>query len=158
MDVTIINPVISSIVNVLGTMANLDPKPGRPRLKTRNEMVKGFHITGIISMTGTEARASIALTFSNDAILHIASNMLMTEKTVIDDMVMDVAGEMANMALGGAKNILLEEKGIHFNLSLPAIIHGNEYLIAHKTSTPVIQLPFQVSVGEFFVEASYETL
>ena len=157
MDVTIINPVISSVVNILSTMAQLDTVAGRPKLKTRNETVNGKHITGLISMTGETARASIALTFSEETILYIAQKMLSIESKEIDSMVMDLAGELANMALGGAKSIL-EQQNLLFNLSLPTIIIGNEYLIAHPTKSPIIQLPFRVSVGDFFLEASYENL
>jgi len=34
---------------------------------------------------------------------------------------------------------------------------GTNYLIAHSTSTAVIRLPFEINVGEFVIELSYET-
>jgi chemotaxis protein CheX len=155
MDVDFINPVVASVLNVLTTMAHLEPKPGSPKRKGRDEAVHGKSITGLISMVGNRATASIALTFTEPAILHIAKKMLPSEITMIDGMVIDLTGELANMALGGAKRVL-EERGFVFQLSLPTIIVGNDYLIAHKTKAPIIILPFSMPEGDFFVEASYE--
>ena len=135
MDVSFVNPVIASILNVLSTMAHLEPTYGSPKIKEKNDVVHGKNLTGLMSMVGKKATASIALTFTEAAILHIARKMLPGEFSRIDGVVMDLAGELANMALGGAKKEL-EEEGFLFQLSLPTIIMGNDYLIAHRTKAP----------------------
>jgi len=155
MNVNFINPVLTSILNVLSTMAHIEPKVGTPKRKDINEIVHGRNITGVMSMVGRKGNASIALTFSEAAILHIANEMLHGEFTVIDGMVIDLVGELANMVLGGAKSEL-EKEGYFFQLSLPTIILGCDYLIAHKTNAPIIMLPFTMLEGEFVVEAGYE--
>jgi len=155
MDVNIVNPVIKSILNVLSTMAHLQPKPGRPSVKGKNEVVSGKHITGLMNMSGDSSNVSIALTFTEASILHIANKMLPNDSQQIDGVVIDLAGELANMVLGGVK-ATLEEQGEFFDLSLPTIIVGNEYLIAHRTNAPIIVLPFSMPEGDFYVEASYE--
>ena len=154
MDVHFINPVIASLLNVLSTMAHLEPTYGSPKIKDRNDVVHGKNLTGLMSMVGKKATASIALTFTEAAILHIARKMLPGEFFKIDGVVIDLAGELANMVLGGAKKEL-EEEGVMFQLSLPTIIVGNDYLIAHRTKAPIIMLPFSMPEGDFFVEASY---
>ena len=155
MNVNFINPVIRAILDVLSTMAKIEPKVGTPKRKDKNDIVHGKNITGVMSMIGTKGNASIALTFSESAILHIAKNMLPSEITTIDGMVIDLVGELANMVLGGAKSNL-EKEGYSFQLSLPTIIVGHDYLIAHKTNAPIIMLPFTMPEGEFVVEAGYE--
>ena len=155
MDVKFINPVLKSVFNLFTTMAQLQPTSGTPRMKQGVEAVSGKHVTGLISMEGKTARASVAITFSEPAILHIAGKMLPGEHTEIDAMVMDLAGELSNMVIGGAKGYL-ESEGYWFQLSLPTIILGSDYLIAHKTDAPVIVIPFSFDEGEFFVEVSYE--
>lgn len=156
MDVNFINPVLKSVLNVLSTMARIKPKVGAPAVKKdKNEIVQGKNITGIMNMVGAEGNASIAMTFSEGAILHIAKNMLPGEIAKIDGMVIDLVGELANMVLGGAKNEL-EEGGYFFKLSLPTIIIGSDYLITHRTNAPIIKLPFAMPEGEFIVEAGYE--
>jgi len=155
MNVNFINPVLTSILNVLSTMAHIEPKVGTPKKKDKNEIVHGRNITGVMSMIGRKGNASIALTFSEAAICHIANEMLHGEFTAIDGMVIDLVGELANMVLGGAKSEL-EKEGYFFQLSLPTIILGCDYLIAHKTDAPIIMLPFTMPEGEFVVEAGYE--
>lgn len=72
--------------------------------------------------------------------MQIAKNMLPGgEITTIDGMVIDLVGELANMVLGGAKSDL-ENQGYFFQLSLPTIILGCDYLVAHKTNAPIIIL------------------
>lgn len=155
MDVQFINPVLKAVNEVLQTMAKLEAKPEKPRKKEHDELVTFKSITGLMGMASTEARASIALTFTEPVILEIANGMLPEPKHSIDGIVIDLVGELANMVMGGAKRYL-EEDGYSFNLTLPTVIMGSEYLIAHRTSTPVIILPFKTRTGEFFIEASYE--
>ena len=157
MHVNFINPVLGSMLNVLSTMAHIEPKVGSPKIKEKNDTVHGKNISGVMSMVGRRGNASIALTFSEAAILHIARKMLPGEITTIDGTVIDLVGELANMVLGGAKSSL-ENGGYFFNLSLPTIILGTDYLIAHKTNAPIIMLPFTMPEGEFTVEAGYEEI
>jgi chemotaxis protein CheX len=143
------------MLDVLSTMAHIEPKVGSPKRKDKNDIVHGKNITGVMSMVGKRGNASIALTFSEAAILHIAKKMLPSEITTIDGTVIDLVGELANMVLGGAKSDL-EKEGYFFKLSLPTIIFGSDYLIAHKTDAPIIMLPFTMPEGEFVIEAGYE--
>lgn len=155
MNVNFINPVLMSMLNVLSTMAHIEPKVGTPKIKDKNDTIQGKNITGIMSMTGRRGNASVAITFTEAAILHIAKKMLPGEITKIDGMVIDLVGELANMVLGGAKSHL-ENGGYFFSLSLPTIVLGSDYLIAHKTNAPIIMLPFSMPEGEFVIEAGYE--
>jgi chemotaxis protein CheX len=136
-------------------MAHIKPVAGTPKKKELNEIVHGKNISGLMSMMGRKGNASIALTFSEGAILHIAKNMLPSEITTIDGMVIDLVGELANMVLGSAKGEL-ENGGYLFQLSLPTIIFGSDYLIAHKINAPIIRLPFTMPEGDFMVELGFE--
>jgi chemotaxis protein CheX len=158
MDVNFINPVLKSTLNIFSTMVRIEPKVGAPRIKDKNEIIQGKNISGLMSMIGRKGNASVAITFSEAAILQITKNMLPGgEITKIDGMVIDLVGELANMVLGGAKSEL-ENGGYFFKLSLPTIIMGSDYLIAHRTNAPIILLPFTLPEGEFFVEAGYEEI
>lgn len=164
MDAQFINPVINSVRNVLTTMAHIEPNTGTPFKKKRDDFARGKNITGLMTMVGKKevianigkrVSASIALTFSESAILHITKKMMPMEISKIDGIVIDLAGEIANMVLGGAKTEL-EEKGYKFKMSLPTIIVGTDYLIAHKVKTSVITIPFSMQEGNFSVEVAYE--
>jgi chemotaxis protein CheX len=153
MDATFINPVLSSMVNVLATMAQMEPKAGKPSLK-QDDKALGV-VTGVIAMEGPEAKGSLAISFPKPVILDITKRMLREEKAEVDDMVMDLTGELANMVLGGAKR-LLEEQGYHFGLTLPSVKAGEGLPVEHPYKGPKILLPFTTDAGEFFVEICFE--
>lgn len=153
MDARFINPVLNSMVNVFSTMAQMEPRPGTPSLKT-DDTANGV-VTGIISMEGDRARGSLAITFTEPVMLELVKRMLREEPTEVDDMAKDLTGEIANMVLGGAK-AALEEDGYDFGMTLPAVLAGQDYTIDHPVRGPKILLPFTTDCGEFFVEICFE--
>lgn len=155
MDVNFVNSVIKGMIEVLSTMAHLEVKAGKSRIKDRDEPVSGKCTTGLMTIISNDATASIALTFSEPVILEVANNMLPQPKNSIDGIVIDLVGELANMVMGVAKRDF-DAEGHAFKMTLPTIIVGNEYLIAHKTKAPILVVPFKTRQGDFFIEASYE--
>ncbi len=154
MDLSFFNTVIYSVDNVLSTMARLKLKSGKATVRPAMKESVGV-VTGLISMTGRQAQASVALSFDKDAILFIANRMLPDEHTTVDHIIVDLAGELANMVIGDAKR-QLEDKGFRFDVSLPIMIVGEKHLIAHKSTAPVIVVPFEMEKGVFAVEAVFE--
>ena len=61
MNVEFINPFLSSLINVLSTMAQTELKPGKPRIKT-DEVACG-DVSGLIGMVGAQPRGSFSITF-----------------------------------------------------------------------------------------------
>ncbi len=166
MDAEFINPVVAAVKNVLAMMARIQLDAGSPERKGREETVSGKNITGLMSMTGKKEimpsvgkriAASMAITFTEPAIIHIARNMMPVPPTSVDGVVIDLTGEIANMVLGSAKQEL-ESAGYVFQLSLPTIIVGSDYLIAHKVKAPIIKVPFKMAEGNFQIEVGYEEI
>ena len=89
MDVKFINPFLEGTVEVLKTMAFVNPRPGKPYLKKGN-LAKG-DVSGIIGLTGA-VKGSLALSFSSGSILKIVSNMLGEEMTSINGDIRDAVG------------------------------------------------------------------
>lgn len=141
--------IIQSLIKVLGTMAQTQIRAGNPRIKD-DEKAAGV-VSGLISFEG-DLLASIALSFSEEAILEIAHRMLMVPFPQIDDMVEDLAGELANMLIGGVKG-QLENQGYRLSLSLPTVVSGANHDICHKfdLNNKVI-IPFSSDAGDIFVE------
>ncbi|MBF0456463.1 MAG: chemotaxis protein CheX [Nitrospirae bacterium] len=144
-----INPFIESAINVIKTMAQIDATCGQPAIKTGH--MAGGDVTGIISMIGEQAHVSLAITFSEPAILAITSSMLGENIEILDDTVADAVGEITNMVTGGSKR-LLSEKGYKFDLASPSVIVGENHMIIHQLKAPVVILPFTTGAGDFFIE------
>ena len=147
-----VNPFLESIINVLATMANTEAKPDKPFLKSEKS-AKG-DVTGIIGLTGEKAKGSLAITFTEPAILYIASQMLGETVLRVDASVADCVGEITNMVTGGAKKIL-SERGYTFDMAIPSTIIGENHSIIHKTSGRIICIPFETLAGSFFVEVCF---
>lgn len=153
MDVRLINPVLETMVNVLSTMANVQPGIGEPSLKQHvNAMGE---VTGLMSMVSTQVRASIAISFTKPVIIDIVRHMLGEVIKEIDATALDLIGELTNMVVGGAKD-LYAAQGYDFDMSLPVILAGKNHTIHHEFVGKTILLPFTTDSGSFYVEICFE--
>ena len=155
MNVEFINPFLTATTNVLSTMAQIETIPGSAALKNNN-IAKG-DVTGLIGMTGDKVKGSFSISFTKAAILYITKRMVGENVTTINDTVIDMTGELTNMATGGAKK-LLADKGYDFDMAIPVVIAGDNHSVFHKSNGPIIILPFTIESGEFFIEISFEDI
>ncbi|MCB9493888.1 MAG: chemotaxis protein CheX [Desulfobacteraceae bacterium] len=148
MDASLINPFINATMNVLETMAFIKSEAGKPYLK-KDYVAKG-DVTGIIGLTGV-ANGTIAVTFEENAILKIVSNMFGEDMTSLNHEVSDAVGEITNMISGQARREL-EGLGRVFEAAIPSVVTGKNHEIAHYTDGPVIAIPFKTEGGSFTIE------
>ena len=153
MNVKLVNPVLSSMVNILAMMAKMEVTPGKPSLKKDD---KGLgEVSGIISMSGPQVRGSVAISISKPVILELCRRMLHKQPIDIDDMAADLTAELTNMVAGGAKSAL-EEQGYKLEMSLPQVRVGKFHTVEHTTHGQTILLPFYCKVGKIYVEICFE--
>ncbi|MDY0361064.1 MAG: chemotaxis protein CheX [Desulforegulaceae bacterium] len=152
MDASLINPFINATMNVLETMAFIKSEAGKPYLK-KDDVAKG-DVTGIIGLTGV-ANGTIAVTFEENAILKIVSNMFGEDMTSLNHEVADAVGEITNMISGQARREL-EGLGRIFEAAIPSVVTGKNHEIAHYTDGPVIAIPFKTEGGSFTIEVCLE--
>jgi len=148
MDVKFINPFLEATIDVLKTMAFVEPIPGKPYLK-KDDLAKG-DISGIIGFTG-EATGSMALSFSEGCILKIVANMLGEDIKEINGDIKDAVGEITNMVSGAARQ-KLESLGLSISAAIPTVISGKGHSVSHITSGPSIIIPFETDQGSFVVD------
>lgn len=153
MNVEFVNPFLTSLLNVLSTMAMLEAKPGKPTLK-KGSTAKG-DVTGLIGMISNKAKGSLAITFTESVVLEINRRMLGEAPATIDDSVVDLVGEITNMVCGGAKRELAN-KGYDFDLAIPGMIAGKNHSVTHKAKGPAVLIPFTTEHGNFYLEVAFE--
>ena len=151
MEVRMINPFLSAAVNVLTTMANITPQPGKPFLKTKDTAMGD--VSAIIGITG-EAQGSMALTFTESCILKLASSLMGEDYTELNDEVKDSVGELTNMICGDARR-RLSETGIILQAGIPTIVAGKSHSITHIADGPRLAVPFQTKWGSFIIEIAF---
>lgn len=101
MNVEFINPFLSSLINVLATMAQTELTPGKPKVK-KDEVAQG-DVSGLIGMVGPQTKGSFSITFEESLALTIMERMLGERPDSINEDVTDMVGEITNMVTGGAK-------------------------------------------------------
>ncbi len=148
MDVRFINPFLEGTISVLKTMAMMEPRAGKPYLK-EGKLAKG-DVSAIIGLTGS-ARGSLALSFSEESILKIISNMLGENHREINGEVRDAVGEITNMISGVARK-KLEAEGFSIAAAIPTVVSGKDHSFIHVLGGPSIIIPFETDNGPFFVD------
>ncbi|MCY0966674.1 chemotaxis protein CheX [Parathalassolituus penaei] len=151
MNVVFINAFVESINNILVTMASMSCEYQKPYIK-QDQQPLGV-VTGMIPMAGDNVKGSLAISFSEGAILKISSKMLGEEITSLEDGCTDLTGEITNMLSGGARKILWE-KGYDFDMAQPHLLTGTQ-MIEHEVTGPVMVIPFVTRSGPFFIEAVF---
>ena len=153
MNAEFINPFLSSLQNVLSTMANVQIRPGKPGLK-RDEVARG-DVSGLIGMVGKQTKGSFSISFETKLALEIMNRMLGERPDTINEDVTDMVGEITNMVTGGAKNIL-GDKGYDFDMATPAVVSGVAHTISHKAKGPKLILPFDSDFGKVYIEICFD--
>lgn len=148
----LIRPFLETTLNVLKTMAFVEPKPGAPFVKDGPE--PHGDVTGVIGMAGKGQSASMALVFPEKVILQIVSSMLAEEFTEINRDVLDCVGELTNMISGGAR-ASLAKLGLKYEMAVPTMIQGTHHIVEHRATGPVICIPFTLESGTFHIEACF---
>ncbi len=155
MNVEFINPFLTSLMNVLVTMAQTELKPGKPQMK-KGEVAKG-DVSGLIGMVGAQTKGSFSITFEEDLALTIMERMLGERPDSINEEVTDMVGEITNMVTGGAKN-LLGDKGYEFEMATPVVVSGKNHTITHKCDGPKILMPFTSECGSAHIEVCFDNI
>ncbi len=155
MNVEFINPFLTSLMNVLETMAMTKLTPGKPAMK-KGETAKG-DVSGIIGMVGPQTKGSLSVTFDENLALSIMEKMLGERPEEMNEEVTDMVGEITNMVTGGAKNIL-GDKGYDFDMATPTVVSGKNHTINHKCEGATLVIPFTSDCGDAFIEVSFDVL
>ena len=155
MNVEFINPFLSSLMNVLETMAMTKLVPGKPSMK-KEEVSRG-DVSGIIGMASPQTKGSLSVTFEESLALSIMEKMLGERPDTINEEVTDMVGEITNMVTGGAKN-MLGDKGYDFNMATPTIVSGKNHTINHQCESSTLIIPFTSEHGKAYIEVSFDVL
>lgn len=151
-DIVIINALMDSLYTIFSTMMNTKVVPGVPMAKPEKTAKGG--VSALIGMNAEGSNGSVAITLPMPALGEISRKLLGHEITDINKDATDLAGELSNMLVGGAKRIL-SEKGIEFDMQTPQMMHGDDHEIVHHHGGQTVLLPIQVGEHEFFIELNF---
>lgn len=152
MDVEIAKPFIQATIQVLSTMAQIEPKAGAPYVK--KHLVSTGDVSAVVGLTG-ERNGSVSVSFSKKAAVAVVMNMLGGDVQDVVQDTKDAVGEILNMISGQAR-ARLAERGMTFAGSTPTVIMGDGHSISHISKGPIMAIPFTTEHGELTVEFCFE--
>ncbi len=152
-DVNVVNPFLDAVIDVLSTMAQISPVPGKPYIKG-NRLAVG-DVTGIIGITGKN-KGTIAVTLSEECAMAVVGNML-GEKVTEVEVLRDGIGEVTNMISGRARQGLAQ-LGLKYHAAIPMVIMGKGHVVKHYSDGPVLAIPFETPHGPVTVEVCFGRL
>ncbi|MDX8400137.1 MAG: chemotaxis protein CheX [Gallionellaceae bacterium] len=152
MDVLIINALMDSLFQIFSTMVKLKIQPGIP--ETKQDNISRGVVSALTSMQAEGVNGSVALSLTLPAIRQISLGLLDQEITSVNKDAVDLAGELANMLVGGAKRIL-SEQGFDFDMQSPQLLQGEDHKIIHHFSGQTALLPIKINDDEFFIELNF---
>ncbi|QBG35971.1 chemotaxis protein CheX [Litorilituus sediminis] len=153
MNVEFINPFLSSMLNVMSTMAQMELTPEKPKLK-KDEVAMG-DVSGLIGMVSEQAKGSLSITFDSALAIATMKGMVGEAPDEVNEEITDLVGEITNMVTGGAKR-MLSEKGFEFDMATPVVVSGPDHTIHHKAKGPVVIIPLGSPTGKAYIEFSFD--
>jgi chemotaxis protein CheX len=153
-------PFIDALKDTFKIMLSTELSAHSPKMKTHNKA--HGEITAMIGMTGTvekdgkvqDFNGLIALSFTKDVYLKIASAMLMQEFTDYHEDMEDTGAEIANIVMGNAKKVLATQ-GYKIGMSTPTRVKGLNHEIKYPSNTTVIETSMSSALGDFVFDICY---
>ncbi len=156
LDAKLVNALIKSTQDVLGTMANtaVSVKEVRPQ----ESYVAGGDISALIGITGEGGEGMVALSFPIKLANLIVSRLIGTSaETISAEDRSDGIGELVNMISGNTKTSLSTETNSNYRLSLPSIILGSGHEIsASPKNCPYLCIVFEAEQQTFSLQVSFK--
>jgi chemotaxis protein CheX len=149
-DMEFVDPFLTATLHVLKVQASVESKAGKPFVKKPNEMLIG-DVSGVIGVVSDAFNGSVVISFPEKTFLNVMSGMLGEEIKVLDKEIIDGAGEITNMIFGQAK-VVLNNKGYGIKMAIPSVVSGKGHSLSALTKGPIVIIPFESNVGDFFVE------
>ena len=151
-----INPFIESVNDLFSTMLGHKVVRGKPGLATTTKQ-NSREIVALIGLSG-EVRGTVTLTFPLETAFAMAGCLLGMEIKKMDERVTDMVAEMVNIVSSKAKAKLSTKFNSPLELSLPAVVKGEDYTVAYPLNTVRVEIPFESELGPFQLRVTFESL
>ncbi|MFN3411956.1 MAG: chemotaxis protein CheX [Exilispira sp.] len=142
MNIDFINPFVEASYEILKEVLQCEIKREDIYLQSRVSNIKG--IAALIGLLG-EVEGRLILDMDTKTALQIASKMTQENFTHVDDMVINVITEIANMITANAIT-KLHNRGYNLDLTTPSIIKGNDVEITDKDLEALV-VPLRLEYG-----------
>ena len=149
-NIDIIQAFSGATVDTFNQMLSTEPSVLKPYLKGAGERLYG--VSGIIGLGG-ENSGIVVMTLPEVTACKSVGEFVGMPFDMVDADVIDGVKEFVNIIVGAAKS-RLAEKGYQYDLGLPKIILGDNYINDHGSDSKSIVVPFESKFGDFSLDIS----
>lgn len=103
---------------------------------------EGGKVTGMIGVHG-KVSGFITLNMSERIALRAVSGLVQEHFTELNSQVVDAAGEITNMVVGGIKSALANTRWAFMQITVPSVIIGQGYSIAYARGLEFLNVIFE---------------
>lgn len=150
LSVELINPFIEATINTFTTMCSVTPT--REKIFLKGEGEEAYGVSAIIGLGG-DATGVVILSFPEAVAINVVSKFVGEEYKSLTSSVVDGVGELTNIIAGDAKNRLIQ-KGFKFDIGLPKMVTGRNYVTVQNRAIPCVVVSFTSPIGTFSLEVS----
>ncbi|MCF8025531.1 MAG: chemotaxis protein CheX [Desulfobacteraceae bacterium] len=139
--------IVEVAKEIFETMVMVDVTAGTPL----DEHVSRFEcsLSAMVGFAGFK-QGNLSIHAPDKVARGLTQDFLGMEVEEINEDVEDAMGELANMLAGSLKPFISENGG-KVELSLPSVVHGEEYTLTVVNKADWVLVPFTVAHGDFLV-------
>ena len=144
--------IIEATKEIFDTMIMVAVTPGKPLAAPVSQFK--CSLSAMVGFAGFK-QGNLAIHLSESVAKGLTGDFLGMEVDEINEDVQDAMGELANMLAGSLKPFISANGG-KVELSLPSVVHGEEYTLTVINKADWVLIPFTVSHGEFLVGLEFK--
>ncbi|MBA2882672.1 chemotaxis protein CheX [Desulfosalsimonas propionicica] len=139
--------IVDVTQEIFETMIMVDVTAGEPLSEHKSRFQ--CSLSAMVGFAGFK-QGNLTLHAPDAVARGLTQDFLGMEVESINEDVEDAMGELANMLAGSLKPFISSENG-KVELSLPSVVHGEEYTLTVVNKADWVIVPFTVSHGDFLV-------
>ena len=139
--------IVEATTEIFETMIMVEVTPGQPL----TEHISRFEcsMSAMVGFAGFK-QGNLTIHAPDQVAKGLTQDFLGMEVNEINEDVQDAMGELANMLAGSLKPFIASN-GERVELSLPSVVHGEQYTLTVVNEAEWVMIPFTVSHGDFLV-------
>jgi chemotaxis protein CheX len=150
-DVNLINPLVSALVQVMDRMAGMKLERGQVHIKGQSDSAFKGDITGLIGLNSERNSGSFSITFPEPVIVAAYRKIFGVEAAGVNDDIKNWVLELTNLIYGIAQKEL-HSTGHAMQQAVPSVIAGPGHVVRHSVDGRCIAIPFSTEYGPMVFE------
>ncbi|MBX7255078.1 MAG: chemotaxis protein CheX [Candidatus Hydrogenedentes bacterium] len=153
MNAQYVNPFVEAVFELFSTM--LQSKAARTGLGVSGGEQHPDEVMALIGFSGV-VRGTVALAMPHNTCQGMVRRLLGEGVEADPETVSDTIAEMVNIVAGAAKSKLSLQVKETLELSLPVVVHGDEFEVFSPSHAIWLEIPFSSDLGPLCMRLSFQ--